>query len=132
MPIKPENRALYPKNWKAIRDEILVRADFVCECLGECGGKHAPPALQEELYRGSGYYRCQRHHMRAYNDVVCILTIAHLNHNPKDSRRRNLKAMCQGCHLRYDKDHHQKNAAATRERRRQEAEREGRTTCERP
>lgn len=26
MPIKPENRARYPKNWKAIRVEILERA----------------------------------------------------------------------------------------------------------
>ena len=125
MPIKPENRKLYPGNWEKIRAEILVRAYFMCECLGECGGKHEPPAEQGEEYRGLGHFRCQRLHMHAHNDVVCVLTIAHLNHNPKDNRRRNLKAMCQGCHLRYDKDHHQKNAAATRERRRQEAERGG-------
>ena len=27
MPIKPENRARYPKDWKAIRDAIVARAE---------------------------------------------------------------------------------------------------------
>ena len=46
-----------------------------------------------------------------------MLTIAHLDHDKenwavKDER---LKALCQRCHLRYDSEHHQKNAARTRE-----------------
>jgi hypothetical protein len=45
---------------------------------------------------------------------VVMLTVAHLNHQPEDCRDENLKAMCQRCHLRYDTDHHQRNAAATR------------------
>jgi hypothetical protein len=43
-----------------------------------------------------------------------VLTVAHLNHTPEDCRDENLKAMCQRCHLRYDHDHHQRNAYATR------------------
>lgn len=31
-----------------------------------------------------------------------MLTVAHLTHNPQDSRPKYLKAMCQRCHLRYD------------------------------
>ena len=44
-----------------------------------------------------------------------ILTVAHLNHQPEDCRPENLKAMCQRCHLRYDREHHKESAAKTRE-----------------
>lgn len=31
MPIKPENKGRYPKNWKQIRQQILDRAGNFCE-----------------------------------------------------------------------------------------------------
>ena len=31
MPIKPENKKLYPENWKEIRKNILIRAGNKCE-----------------------------------------------------------------------------------------------------
>ena len=34
MPIKPENKKLYPKNWKEIRQKILERANNKCEFCG--------------------------------------------------------------------------------------------------
>ena len=34
MPIKPENKKLYPKNWKEIREKILKRANNCCEFCG--------------------------------------------------------------------------------------------------
>ena len=34
MPIKPENKARYPKNWKQIRISILERANNCCEFCG--------------------------------------------------------------------------------------------------
>jgi hypothetical protein len=43
-----------------------------------------------------------------------ILTVAHLNHTPEDCRDENLLAMCQGCHLHYDREHHAETRAATR------------------
>jgi len=43
-----------------------------------------------------------------------VLTVAHLNHTPEDCGDDNLRAMCQGCHLHYDRDHHAATAAATR------------------
>lgn len=39
MPIRPENRARYPKNWPAIRDSILRRALWRCEWPG-CTALH--------------------------------------------------------------------------------------------
>lgn len=104
MPIRPENKARYPKDWKAISHRIrFERADFQCECEGECG-------------RMTHDGRCtNRHGQKAYSTgSIVVLTTAHLNHIPEDCRDENLRAMCQGCHLHYDRAHHAETAAATR------------------
>ncbi|WP_372584609.1 hypothetical protein [Mycobacteroides abscessus] len=89
MPIRPENRDRYPKDWLKISRRIrLVRAQSQCECVGECG---------RNTHRG----RCpNRQGLPAYGTGSrVILTVAHLNHTPEDCRDENLRAMCQGCHL---------------------------------
>lgn len=35
-----------------------------------------------------------------------VLTVAHLDHNKKNNRFGNLKALCQKCHLAYDLNRH--------------------------
>ena len=41
MPIRPENRRRYPKDWKAISARVrFERAGGRCECSGECGDDH--------------------------------------------------------------------------------------------
>ena len=106
MPIKPENKARYPKDWKTISAAIRERAGGRCECEGECGLHRTTP----------GPRRCiERHGEPAkWAKGKVILTVAHLNHTPEDCAPSNLKAMCQRCHLRYDHEHHMQNAAATR------------------
>lgn len=37
---------------------------------------------------------------------MVVLTVAHLDHTPEHCDPDNLAAMCQGCHLHYDRDHH--------------------------
>lgn len=44
---------------------------------------------------------------------MVVLTVAHLCHTPEC--RQHVKAMCQGCHLHYDRDHHRRTSRATRE-----------------
>jgi len=104
----PFHRERYPDDWEAISMAIRERSGRRCECEGECGLHRTHP----------GPRRCEERQARqalwARGDVV--LTVAHLNHDPQDCRPENLKAMCQRCHLRYDAPHHQKNAAATRRR----------------
>lgn len=104
MPIRPENRARYPKEWPAISLRIrTVRAAGRCECNGECGrGTH--DGRCPNLNGGSAYGTGSR----------VVLTVAHLNHAPEDVDEANLRAMCQGCHLHYDRDHHRETAATTR------------------
>ncbi|MFE6866038.1 hypothetical protein ACFVFS_05740 [Kitasatospora sp. NPDC057692] len=104
MPIRPENRSRYPANWPAISLDIRTnRAASQCECCGECG-------------RGTHDGRCPNHNGgTAYGTGSrVVLTVAHLDHTPENCDPSNLRAMCQGCHLHYDRDHHRETAAATR------------------
>ena len=83
-----------------------MRAGGQCECEGECGLHRTHP----------GPRRCRERHGELAKQAAgtVILTVAHLNHVPEDCRDENLKAMCQRCHLRYDREHHQCNARRTR------------------
>ena len=77
------------------------RAGGRCECEGECG-------------RGTHEGRCPNVHGEpAYGTgSKVVLTVAHLTHELED--RKHVKAMCQGCHLHYDKTHHAQTAYRTR------------------
>lgn len=132
MPIKPENKGRYPANWNVIRDQILNRACHRCEC---CGAPQYGVGQwiddQFLLARGAVDYNRLQYALvhaaaRALADqlnaaeqpavkyIVIVLTIAHLDHQPENCGTANLRAWCQRCHLRYDTDHHQKNAPANR------------------
>ena len=103
MPIRPENKHRYPRNWKEISHRIRFgRASGRCECTGECGRGHSE--------------RCPNihGHENFLTGSRIVLTTAHLNHTPEDCRDENLRAFCQACHLAYDGDHHKATAAATR------------------
>ena len=85
MPIRPENKARYPKNWKAI--SLSVR-----EAVGNrCEGSPAYPDCRAENGQP---------HPETGSKVV--LTVAHLDHQPENCDRSNLKAWCQRCHNTYD------------------------------
>jgi hypothetical protein len=104
VPIRPENRHRYPHDWPQISERIRnERALGRCECEGECG-------------RGTHDGRCpNRNGYPAYGTGSrVVLTVAHLDHAPENCDDDNLLAMCQGCHLHYDRDHHAETKAATK------------------
>lgn len=110
MPIRPENRALYPKNWKSeIVPMIRARSGNRCECTGQCGVRH-PDFVMVDAGAGTIHWpeRCARLNGMPIDEIegpAIVLTVAHLNHDPTDNRPGNLLHMCQGCHNRYDLPH---------------------------
>ena len=101
----PFHRERYPPDWEAVSRAIRARSSGQCECRGECG-LHAERRCEERNGEAAKWARGK-----------VLLTVAHLNHDPQDCRPENLRAMCQRCHLRYDRTHHQVNARATRRNR---------------
>lgn len=118
----------YPKNWKAeIRPAALLRAENKCEF---CKVSNSAIILRgywqgEEVYQNcyDGYIydaKTGEFLKDSFQDIdpdckriKVVLTIAHLNHDITDNRQENLKALCQKCHLTYDKEHHKQSRAKT-------------------
>ena len=91
MPIRPENRARYPKDWKLISARIrFERAGGRCECTGQCGLDHEG--------------RCDAWHGDEHPQTgsKVVLTVMHMDHQPENNDEANLMAGCQRCHNRYD------------------------------
>lgn len=95
MPIRPCEKARYPKDWPAIRARIRERAGDKCEWCG---------APNHELITRTpqGWFR---HGSIEEKWVYIVCTTAHLNHIPEDCRDENLAFLCQKCHNGYDAKH---------------------------
>ncbi|MBS1807635.1 MAG: hypothetical protein JST84_05530 [Acidobacteria bacterium] len=92
MPIKPENKKLYPPNWKTLSHLVrFVRAKGRCQ---NCGRTHGQRFL--------------------FSPGQIILRAAHLNQDPTDNRKTNLRALYQKCHLAHDCSDNLKRAAINR------------------
>lgn len=116
MPIRPENKARYPKNWSAeIVPHIRERSGNRCECTGQCGADHRLDEVgqagdrcarlngQIGYWDESGFWNVYRPLFDGPRKTVkIVLTVMHLNHTPEDCRDENLLHACQGCHNRYD------------------------------
>ena len=99
----------YPDDWREISLAIREREGWRCKW---CAAKNSQP------------------HPITGSKVV--LTVAHLGtahadgtpgdkHDKHDVRPENLAALCQRCHLNYDRTDHVRKAAETRRRRKREA-----------
>jgi hypothetical protein len=44
---------------------------------------------------------------------MVVLAAAHLDHDPTNNRLRNLKALCQRCHMLYDREEHRRRRLLT-------------------
>lgn len=117
MPIRPENRRLYPKHWPEIRAAILERAEHRCEEPG-CGVRNHALGYRDAESAFHEIDAAALHNMVPDVDgmkpIRIVLTIAHLNHDPTDNRPENLAALCQLHHNRHDAEHRRANAARTR------------------
>ena len=129
MPIRREMRWLYPIDWPQLSRLVRVgRAGGRCE---SCGRPHAIALLQlpdgRWLDPEAGEWRDDAGAVAAWPDIVGYasslrrrfhLGTAHLDHDPGNSSWRNLRALCQRCHLRHDRPEHLRRRGANRRRRR--------------
>lgn len=94
----PIDYSEYPDDWRAISRRIrFERAGGRCEWCDAENGKPHPET-------GS----------------TVVLTVAHLNHETHDVREENLAALCQRCHLNYDRGRHAENRKYGRRHRRRQ------------
>ena len=130
MPIRPENRHRYPPDWPEIRARILRRAGNRCERCDVAnhalGGRTRDGEFLPALPLGERRLRLEwprpgtvawcgdgEHDVRL-RIIRIVLTIAHLDHQPKNCADDNLRAWCQRCHVTYDAQHHAATARRTR------------------
>lgn len=130
MPIKPENKALYGPCWSMVSQEVREMAHQRCQ---NCGVKNGSVVVRGRagtrhegyfLTQSGGLYCDDGGGLQGYMDFMdfcgrdkstkIVLTVAHLDHDPRNLDLNNLRAWCQACHLRYDAKLHQANAAETR------------------
>lgn len=112
----------YPPNWKTeIRPAILERAKNRCEFCGienyalgyrDIDGKFYDwKFIEDELEnKGNDLFdnvlkNCFDKKGEPTEPIKIILTVAHLDHDLKNNKHENLKALCQKCHLNYDQEH---------------------------
>jgi hypothetical protein len=117
MPIRREFRVLYPSHWDEISRRVrFERAGGACE---RCGRPHGielrclPDGRWFDLRRRT--WRDRRGRPARWPDLEemthqyttrVILAAAHLDHDPANNRLRNLRSLCQRCHLLHDRAWH--------------------------
>jgi len=92
MPIRAEQKVLYPADWKQISLRVRERSGWTCEFCQEARQGEPHPITRSKV----------------------VLTVAHLDHDPTNRDEDDMAAMCQRCHLTYDAPLHAANAARTR------------------
>jgi hypothetical protein len=92
----PMQRDLYPDDWEAIAHMVKSEANWCCEDCGKSCRRAGENLVQfcERLNRP--WYDILEHPQK------WTLTVAHLDHQPQNCDRSNLKALCAPCHCRYD------------------------------
>lgn len=100
------NRQNYPAEWHdVIRPEILKRAKYKCE---NCGLVHRKtylfyPYTNPILIDKEELQEAKANGEKAY---TIFLQISHQDHDTTNNDYSNLKALCQKCHLNYDRNFH--------------------------
>ena len=120
MPIKAELLKFYSASWKNdVRPRILARAGNRCEECRVPNRRFVARVGQAWWDQGRRqYFSPDGSRPRSWkhpHTVLIVLTIAHLNHVPGDDGDANLKALCQWCHLNYDRLHHAETRATRKD-----------------
>lgn len=115
MPIRPQYRWLYPIDWPQLSALIrFQRAKGRCEICGRPHGREIQHLgdgrwwdEEGQTWRNGKGRRLRRLAIVgevAVRKTKVALAAAHLDHDPSNNRPRNLKALCQRCHMLDDRD----------------------------
>ncbi|RYD24470.1 MAG: hypothetical protein EOP89_11380 [Lysobacteraceae bacterium] len=117
MPIRSENRWLYPIDWVQLSNAIRFdRAGSRCE-------RCARPHLRLVAHLGDGRWwdseaqvwrsdrgrriaMCDGFILASVRTTYVVLACAHLDHDPGNNQPANLAALCQRCHMLHDAAEH--------------------------
>ena len=143
MPIKPENKSLYPPDWPFVRKRILERDKHKCVGCGlrdysvgyrdekgafiPCGGNVVMEDYGQGINPTTGRLLTFKEalEMATFQTdtdemgskyIVIVLTIAHLDHTPENCADDNLASFCQRCHNIYDRPHRNETMRVTRKK----------------
>ncbi len=121
MPIRLEYRWLYPIDWPELSRAIRFgRAKGRCECCGRPHGRqvqHRGGGVwwdeDGQIWRDGAGRVIRRVPALAEGEAgtlrtFVVLATAHLDHDPTNNHPRNLRALCQRCHLLNDREEHQR------------------------
>lgn len=113
----PIDRKHYSSNWSAIALEVKNQANWTCEnckrlCRmpGENLSDFTDRIATGKLSECPVVAECLKTPQRF------TLTVAHLDQNPANNDRANLRALCSVCHLHHDRPFVQHNRYRKRER----------------
>ena len=130
MPIRPELKGFYPIDWQQL--SAVIRFEHARGQCEQCGRPHGQiishlgdgrwfDAEQETWRDGQGRvitWLDYRDYLGGLKQTKVVLATAHVNHDPTDNRTRNLRALCQRCHLLHDREEHRRRRRLTYRRRR--------------
>jgi hypothetical protein len=117
MPIRRELRPLYPPHWNELSTRVRFgRAGGACQ---HCGRPHGLElrCLPDGRWYDAGLrtWRDRRGRPARWPDLEeithqrvtrVVLAAAHIDHDPRNNRLRNLASLCQRCHLLHDRTWH--------------------------
>lgn len=118
MPIRADLKPLYPPEWPALSRHI--RFEIAGGRCQDCSRPHLRYVLTmkdgrwfdpvDVVWRDAGGNQCSFpgwvEAIRTGRASRVVLATAHLDNNPANAAIENLRALCQWCHLRRDREFH--------------------------
>jgi hypothetical protein len=109
----PCNYKEYPENWKWLSTQIIKDAGNRCELC------YAPNAETVARYKDHKHPWEKISDIKFKDDLIdkfrpvkIVLTVHHIDSNKMNSKKQNIIALCQRCHLRLDLQKHMANRKA--------------------